>query len=69
MRVSLTSVVSAFFLCFIATPIFAQCEDKSQQNAADEAGTKGELKASSKCATEADIIRSEKKLENAADKA
>lgn len=35
----------------IAAPAFAQCEDTSQQNAADEAGIKGDLDAASKCAT------------------
>jgi hypothetical protein len=52
-----------------ATSAFGQCEDKSQQNAADEAGIKGELSAASKCATPADVARSEKKLEDAAVKA
>ena len=52
-----------------ATQVFAQCEDKSQQNAADEAGVKGDLSAASKCANSADIAKSEKKLEDAAGKA
>jgi hypothetical protein len=52
-----------------ATQLFAQCEDKSQQNAADEAGVKGELSAASKCASKADAAKSEKKLEDAAGKA
>jgi hypothetical protein len=52
-----------------ATHAFSQCDDKSQQNAADEAGTKGDLAAASKCATDADKAKSEKKLEDAADKA
>jgi hypothetical protein len=52
-----------------ATHAFAQCEDKSQQNAADEAGVKGDLAAASKCATPADKAKSEKKLEDAAGKA
>jgi hypothetical protein len=52
-----------------ATQAFAQCEDKSQQNAADEAGVKGDLAAASKCATSSDKARSEKKLEDAAVKA
>jgi hypothetical protein len=47
----------------------AQCNDKSQQNAADEAGIKGNLGAASKCATQADKAQSEKKLEDAAAKA
>jgi hypothetical protein len=36
---------------------------------ADEAGNKGDLAAASKCATDADKAKSEKKLEDAADKA
>jgi hypothetical protein len=51
-----------------ATHVFAQCEDKSQQNAADEAGVKGDLSAASKCADKADAAKSEKKLEDAAGK-
>jgi hypothetical protein len=52
-----------------ATHVFAQCEDKSQQNAADEAGVNGDLSAASKCANKADAAKSEKKLEDAAGKA
>jgi hypothetical protein len=52
-----------------ATHAFAQCEDKSQQNAADEAGLKGDLSAASKCANKSDAAKSEKKLEDAAVKA
>jgi hypothetical protein len=44
----------------------AQCDDKSQQNAADEAGIKGDLGAASKCATQADKEESQRKLEDAA---
>jgi hypothetical protein len=50
-------------------PALAQCDDKSQQNAADEAGIKGDLDAASKCATQADKAQSEKKLEDTAAKA
>jgi hypothetical protein len=64
-----TYAVIALALGVVPTPVFAQCEDKSQQNAADEAGIKGDLKAASKCATQEDIDRSEKKLENAAERA
>jgi hypothetical protein len=64
-----TYAVIALALGIVPTPEFAQCEDKSQQNAADEAGIKGDLKAASKCATQEDIDRSEKKLENAAERA
>jgi hypothetical protein len=52
-----------------ATAAFAQCDDKSQQNAADEVSVKGDLAAGSKCATDADKAKSEKKLEDAAAKA
>jgi hypothetical protein len=52
-----------------STQAFPQCEDKSQQNAADEAGVKGDLAAASKCATPADKAKSEKKLEDAAGRA
>jgi hypothetical protein len=53
-------------LGLIAAPAFAQCEDKSQQNAADEAGLKGDLDAASKCATPQQVEQSQKKLEDAA---
>jgi hypothetical protein len=56
-------------LGMIATPAFAQCEDKSQQNTADEAGLKGDLEAASKCATPQQIEQSQKKLEDAAENA
>jgi hypothetical protein len=46
----------------------AQCDDKSQQNAADEAGIKGDLGAASKCAAQVDKERSQKRLEDAAAK-
>ena len=55
--------------CFV-TAALAQCdENKSQQNAADEASVRGDLKAGSKCANAADMIRSEKKNEEAAERA
>jgi hypothetical protein len=53
----------------IATSAFAQCEDMSQQNTADEAGIKGDLSAASKCATPQQVEESQKKLEDAAAKA
>jgi hypothetical protein len=45
---------------------FAQCDDKSQQNAADEAAVRGDLAAGSKCADASDAARSEQKNEDAA---
>jgi hypothetical protein len=56
-------------LGMIGTPAFAQCEDKSQQNTADEAALKGDLDAASKCATPQQVEQSQKKLEDAAAKA
>jgi hypothetical protein len=53
-------------LGLIAAPAFARCEDKSQQNAADDAGLKGDLDAASKCATPQQVEQSQKKLEDAA---
>jgi hypothetical protein len=50
----------------IAAPAFAQCEDKSQQNTADEARIKGDLDAASKCATPQQVEQSQRKLEDAA---
>jgi hypothetical protein len=61
--------VALTLLIYSEAAALAQCDDESQQNAADEAGTKGDLGAASKCATQADKERSEKKLEDAAAKA
>jgi acyl-coenzyme A synthetase/AMP-(fatty) acid ligase len=70
MRLTLAHVaIAALALGMAATPVFAQCEDKTQQNAADEAVAKGDLGAASQCATKDDIDRSQQKLENAAEKA
>jgi hypothetical protein len=57
MRLTLATTVVAFAIGMAAMPVFAQCEDKSQQNAADEAVVKGDLDAASKCATEDDVDR------------
>lgn len=70
------SIAIAFVLvlgCFAATVSAEQCEnklqqDKSQQNSADEAQVRGDLKAGSKCATSADKEESEKKNEDRAAK-
>jgi hypothetical protein len=53
--------------------VAAQCDDllqqdKSQQNTADEAHAKGDLKAGSECATADDKQSSDKKNEEAAEK-
>jgi hypothetical protein len=53
----------------LGTVAHAQCDDKSQQNAADEAIPKGDLTAASKCADAADRLRSQKMLEDAAERA
>jgi hypothetical protein len=66
MRLGLIAAASALTMgCLLATAS-AQCDDKSQQNAADEAAVKGDLAAGSKCADPSDKARSEKKLEDAA---
>jgi hypothetical protein len=59
----------AVVLALIAAPAFAQCEDTSQQNTADEAGIRGDLDAASKCATPQQVEQSQRKLEDAAAKA
>ena len=70
----LRSIAIAFTLilvCFAATASAEQCEnklqqDKSQQNSADEAQVRGDLKAGSECATPADKEDSAKKTEDRA---
>jgi hypothetical protein len=68
------SIAFALFLACVAAPASAeQCEDKlrqdkSQQNSADEAQVRGDLKAGSECATPADKEESEKKIEDRAAK-
>ena len=57
--------------CFAATASAEQCEDKlqqdkSQQNSADEAQVRGDLKAGSECATPGDKEDSTKKIEDRA---
>ena len=69
MRPATICAVIVLALGAATTSVLAQCEDKSQQNAADEAVAKGDLNAASKCATQDDVARSEKKLEDAAEKA
>jgi uncharacterized protein YdeI (BOF family) len=59
----------AVALSCLATPAFAQCDDKSQQNTADEAAVRGDVAAGSKCADPATVNRSEKAIEDAAGRA
>jgi hypothetical protein len=66
MRFALIAAASALTLSCLAATASAQCDDSSQQNAADEAIVKGDLAAASKCAGPGDAERSEKKLEDAA---
>ena len=70
------SIAIAFALtlsCVAATAWAEQCEDrlqqdKSQQNSADEAHVRGDLKAGSQCATPGDKEESAKKIEDRAAK-
>ncbi|MET4024168.1 hypothetical protein ABIB83_004655 [Bradyrhizobium sp. I1.8.5] len=70
------SIAIAFSLTFsfiAATASAEQCEDKlqqdkSQQNSADEAQVRGDLKAGSQCATPGDKEESAKKNEDRAAK-
>ena len=72
MRDELIAASLALTLGFLAPAASAgQCQDtlqqdKSQQNSADEAHVRGDLKAGSDCANPADETTSEKKDEDAA---
>jgi hypothetical protein len=60
--------------CFTPAAFAADCPDtlqqnKSQQNSADEVAVRGDLKAGSECADDADKALSEKKNEDAAERA
>src|ERR1700704_5664461 len=66
MRLGLIAAASALTLCCLPGTALAQCDDTSQQNAADEAAVKGDLAAGSKCASPSDTARSQQKLEDAA---
>jgi hypothetical protein len=66
MRFAFIPAASALMLISLAAAASAQCDDKSQQNAANEAAIKGDLAAASKCADPSDVARSELKLEDAA---
>jgi hypothetical protein len=70
---SIAIVLALILVCSATTASAEQCadklqQDKSQQNAADEAQVRGDLKAGSECATPADKEESEKKLEDRAAK-
>ena len=59
--------------CLTTTAAAEQCadklqQDKSQQNSADEAQVRGDLKAGSECATPGDKEESAKKIEEQAAK-
>ena len=69
MRLALIAVATSLALGCLAGPVAAQCDDKSQQNAADEAAVRGDLAAASTCAGPSDTARSEQKLEDAATRA
>jgi hypothetical protein len=69
MRLTTTCAGIVLALTIVTGPAFALCEDKSQQNAADEAGLKGDLESASKCAEPGDAAQSQKKLEDAAARA
>ena len=67
------AIALALGSCFAATASAEQCEDKaqqdkSQQNSADEAQVRGDLKAGSECATPRDKEGSVKKNEDRAAK-
>jgi hypothetical protein len=60
--------------CLSTAALASDCPDtlqqnKSQQNSADEAAVRGDLKAGSECADAADKALSEKKNEDAAERA
>jgi hypothetical protein len=66
MRLGLIAAASALTLCCLPATASAQCDDKSQENAADEAAVRGDLAAASKCAGPSDTARSQRKVEDAA---
>jgi hypothetical protein len=67
MRAGLLCIVPTLLMCSENLAL-AQCDDKSQQNTADEAGLKGDLGGASMCATQAEQGGLAKKLEDAAAK-
>jgi hypothetical protein len=74
MRGLIAAILGLTLSCFATSALAAQCEDKlqqdkSQQNSADEAQVRGDMKAGSDCATPEDKAMSEKKNEDAAERA
>jgi hypothetical protein len=74
MRGLIATVLGLTLSCFATSAWAAQCgdmlqQDKSQQNSADEAQVRGDMKAGSDCATPEDKAMSEKKNEDAAERA
>ena len=69
MRIEFIPLAVGLTLCSAGGAAFGECDDKSQQNAADEAAVRGDLSAGSKCAQPADKERSEKKNEEAVGRA
>jgi hypothetical protein len=68
------TVLGLTLCCFATAALASNCPDtlqqnKSQQNSADEASVRGDLKAGSECADAADKALSEKKNEDAAERA
>lgn len=73
MRRSIAIACMLAFGCFAATASAEQCpdklqQDKAQQNSADEAQVRGDLKAGSDCATPGDKEQSARKVEEEAAK-
>jgi hypothetical protein len=73
MQRSIAAALGLSLFCVAFTASAEQCEDKlqqdkSQQNSADEAQVRGDLKAGSQCATPADKEESAKKNEDRAAK-
>jgi hypothetical protein len=71
MHRSIAIAFTLILVCFAAAASAEQCEDrlqqdKSQQNSADEAQVRGDLKAGSECATPGDKEDSAKKTEDRA---
>ena len=74
MRGRFITIVGLTLSCFATAALASDCSDtlqqnKSQQNSADEAAVRGDLKAGSECADAADKALSEKKNEDAAERA
>jgi hypothetical protein len=67
----LIGIAFGLTLSCLATGALAQCgaDNKSQQNAADEAAVRGNYGAGSACADATDQVKSEKKNEDAAARA